>query len=122
VHKWDKNENIGKKYCISNAFIKSRRTRAFDFTIPAYDLYKETFNACDAYNRKLHDRVWPFRYGGKTRSGEFGLQHKFAFGVILENTFAVAYHQITGGDPNILSFQEKCFRLADALYTKSVAL
>ena len=41
LYNWDRDDNIGKKYCYSNAFRKLEvSTRGNDGIIPGYDLYK----------------------------------------------------------------------------------
>ncbi len=119
LHRWDKDELIGKKYVLSNAFKKVRKHRSASKLVPVYDLYNLCFNACDIFNRKLHDKLWPHRYGGNCRFGESGHQHKFAFGVLLQNVFYLAEEL---GDPRIvnMNFEEKCYELAFDLYRYSV--
>lgn len=119
VHKWDHDANIGKKYVLSNAFVKTRKSRDLAFSVPVYDLYKLSFNACDKYNRLLKDRKWPHRTGGNNRSGECGHHHKFAFASVLQNTFAL-WESFAENRAYNLSFQTKCLQLADLLYAKSV--
>ncbi len=115
VHKWDKDERIGKKYVISNAFEKCRKQRELSHVTPVYDLYKLSFNACDVYNRKFHHRQWPHKLGGNYRLGELGHHNKFAISAALQNTFAVwkFFHPEFNFENK---YQELCFELADQLY------
>ena len=53
--------------------------------IPAYDDYKNNFDMCDRFNVGLHGHVWPFKRGGKGISGEYGCQHDFIMGCVLQN-------------------------------------
>lgn len=115
VHKWDKDDNVGKKFVYANAFTKRRRTRAFLHLVPGYDFYKLVFAACDKYNRNLHDRKWPYRCGGRNRSGDKGHHHKFSLACILQNTFN-AHNSLNGIEYSGTSFRAQCLELADALY------
>ena len=45
------------------------------------------FNACDRYNRMLHDRKWPHKNGGRNIPGDEGHHHNFAMSFILQNAF-----------------------------------
>lgn len=115
IHKWDKDQKIGKKYVLTNAFIKRRKSRKFNFLVPAYDLYKTTFSACDKFNRNLHDRKYPHRSGGGRISGDSGHHHKFALATTLQNTFAM-WNSLKARDGQDHSFLSLCLELADALY------
>lgn len=119
VHMWDPDENIGKKFCLTNAFMRVKNTRSSDYSIPGYDLYRLGFNACDKFNRKLHDRKMNHRYGGGQRLGEKGHDNKFIMAVLLQNTFN-AYLIINNIPPNSISFKTLCHTLADSLYTKAM--
>ena len=115
IHKWDKDDNVGKKFVYTNCFEERRKSRAFAHLVPAYDFYKMSFSACDKFNRNLHHRKWPFRYGGGGRMGDLGHHHKFSLACILQNTFNAhnSLHNIQYSGAN---FREQCLSLADALY------
>lgn len=118
IHKYEKNEDLGRKFCCTNAFRKSFRVRNFDGIIPVYDLYKLTFAACDTFNRQLHDRKWPHRRGSGKRTGDDGHHDKFAMGCILQSTFN-AYKLKADPDRGNMCFKLKCFALANVLYERS---
>ena len=64
---------IGKKYVFSKAFIKEKGLRTQDRTyIPAYHDYSDHFCHCDFFNRKLHDKSYPHKCGGRSTTGEDG--------------------------------------------------
>ena len=42
---------------------------------------------CDRFNVGLHGNVWPSKRGGRGVSGEFGCQHDFIMGCVLQNTY-----------------------------------
>jgi hypothetical protein len=121
IHKWDKDDNIGKKYVFTNCFRKCPRTRSVDAIVPAYDLYKISFNACDAFNRQLHQRKWPHKSGGRNKGAGDGHQHKFAFACILQNTINL-YHAVNKSNHLESSFQSQCILLADNLYAYATSL
>jgi hypothetical protein len=122
LYRWDRDDNIGKKYCYSNAFRKlDVATRGNDGTIPAYDLYKLAFNACDKFNRKLHDRKFPHRCGGGTKGFGDGHQHKFAISIILQNTINL-YCDVNDIDHKINSFEFNVLLLSDELYAYATSL
>lgn len=116
VYHWDANKDIGKKFCLTNAFKKQRKSRSStNSLIPAYDAYKCMFNVCDRFNRNLHDRTWPHRRGGRGMMGEFGHQHNFFMSCCIQNTIN-AYLDIEKIDPSTTSFMDLCLELADSLY------
>ena len=71
---------------MSNAFKRSpgKLTKGI---VPVYDHYKSMFNACDRFNRMLHDRKWPHKNGGRDIPRDVGHHHNFAMSCILQNTF-----------------------------------
>lgn len=92
VHHWDTNEDVDKKYVLSNAFRPAPNTRNTATITPAYDHYKEFFSGCDMFNRNLHDKKFCFRTGGKDKKGSRGHVHKFFMAAMLQNTFALYRH------------------------------
>jgi len=121
IHKWERDDSLGEKYCLTNAFKVGRGSRSSAHCIPGYDLYKLTFAACDEFNRRLHDRKWPHRCGGGTRYGDTGHDHKFAMAVLLQNTFNV-YAALHEDSHNQSNYAENCFNLSDELYECSANL
>lgn len=114
VHHWDILTAVGKKYVLSNAFLRVPATRSNAGIIPAYDQYKNVFGGCDKFNRNLHDRKLCHRSGGGTRSGEDGYTMKFMMACILQNTFN-AYKSIQNDDSFDLSFYNMCMLLSEQL-------
>ena len=122
LYNWDRDDNIGKKYCYNNAFRKLEvSTRGNDGIIPGYDLYKKSFNACDKFNRKLHDRKFPHRCGGKSKGFGDGHQHKFAMAIILQNTINL-FCDVNNIKPQSMSFQAHVLSLSDELYYYATTL
>lgn len=115
IHKWDKDDNVGKKFVYTNCITKTRRSRSYMHVVPGYDFYKISFSACDKFNRNLHDRKWPYRYGGGGRMGDSGHHHKFALACILQNTFN-AHDSLTKNGHCSTNFKKQCLLLADELY------
>lgn len=118
VHCYSKDHNLGKKYVMSNACILTTRPK-HSKEIPLFDIYKKTFNVCDQFNRKLHDRTWPHKKGGRNRLGEKGAQHDFIFTCILMNTFNAYWYGIGRGD-NKPDFQTNCVMLSDELFMQTI--
>jgi Transposase IS4 len=68
------------KYVMTNVYSKRARN-SNDSTskeILGYDLFGETFNGCDKYNRSMHEKKWPYTSGGFKRSGTLGSIRDFA--------------------------------------------
>ena len=88
-----------------------------DYLIPGYDLYGQTFNVCDRFNREICDKKWPFISGGRNHCGEFGHQHFFALTVTLTNIWnmLLVLRNCTALD---YTFQEMCEELSNALWLK----
>jgi len=100
--------------------------------------YKFAFDACDRFNRNLHDRSWPHARSGRGTRGDFLNQHDFAMAVLLQNVFAlfdelnesydnsVVSWKFDGTDTvdpeRVGSFCNKCLRLADELFIDSLNL
>ena len=117
----DPQKGVGKKYNMSRGLIRSTAPmdiRRNENTIPGYDVYKSMFEACDNFNRWLHDKTWPFRRGGGGSSGENGNVHDFLFAVVLHNTFNLA-DELECWDNAEMSFKDKCIKFADDLYVYS---
>lgn len=117
VFVWDTNQEIGKKFVLSNFFLLEDKKHPKN-AIPLWDHYKICFSLCDRFNRELHDCTWPYRHGGGTRYGDFGAVHDFIFSSILENVNN-AFFDIKKIDPTSMTFKELCERLSDELYVKS---
>ncbi len=74
VHNWDKEESIGKKGVLSNAYVQGRKLQS-DFLIPTY-AYALHCSSCDTYNRAYHVRKYPHKTGGNKRAGDCGYHHR----------------------------------------------
>mmetsp|Transcript_44978 Transcript_44978/g.32890 ORF Transcript_44978/g.32890 Transcript_44978/m.32890 type:complete len:180 (-) Transcript_44978:3-542(-) len=107
VHHWDTLTAVGQKYVLSNAFQRFPVTRGSTGIVPAYDQYKGLFNACDKFNRNLHDRKFCHRCGGGRRMGENGHTWKFLMACILQNTFN-AYKSMHDDPTFDVSFATMC--------------
>jgi hypothetical protein len=114
VRHWDVNSNVGKKYCLTNAFIPSVKTKELAGTIPGYSTYKTQFSGCDTFNRNLHGRTFPFRTGGGGKSGDQGIIHKFMMSCILQNCVNVfrCRRNLTSSDA---TYADLCDNLATGL-------
>jgi hypothetical protein len=121
VHKWDRDDHVGKKYVLANCFQKCPKVRGLSYTVPAYDAYKIGFSLCDSFNRHLHDKKWPHRSGGGTKPAGDGHQHKFAMASILQNTFNLFYN-VSNVDAAGHSFQSNCSELANQVYEYAISL
>jgi hypothetical protein len=112
VHHWDPDVNVDKKYVLSNAFEKAPRTRRSAVAqIPVYPYYKFLFNACDKFNRNLHDRKYCHKTGGRLKRGEKGHIHKFYMACIIQNTFTLRHLHCSEEEKN-KDFILKCIELA----------
>ena len=123
VYHYDTQKGVGKKYNYSKGFIRSTdkvKIRHHAGRIPGYDNYKTFFEACDNFNRGLHDRSWPHKRGGFKAPGEQGEHHDFAIAVILQNTLNAYYH-LNSVDSRTTSFQACCITLANEIYSHSLA-
>lgn len=118
VHHWDVLTAVGKKYVISNAFERVPATRANTGIVPAYDQYKGLFNACDKFNRNLHDRKYCHRAGGNVRSGENGHTFKFLMASILQNTLN-AFKSRLPDQSYDLTFAQMCYFLSQEIMAHS---
>ena len=72
-------------------------------SVPSCCDYGEMFSACDAYNRRINNRTWPHRHGGRKRLGDMGKFSSFASGCVLQNTFN-AYCDMNSVDRNSLIY------------------
>lgn len=122
VYHYDTQKGVGIKYnyaygfdhCLVLNTIKQHSNR-----IPCYDNYKTFFEACDRFNRNLHDRYFPHKRGGKGRSGEDGEHNDFIMACILQNTFN-AYHHINNVHVGSITFKEMCDSLSDDIFSYSM--
>ena len=124
TYHYDRQKGVGKKYNLTHGLIRSEvsaKVKENTGVIPGYDMYKAMFEACDRFNRNLHDKHWPYKRGGKGRKGEWGTSHDFFMACILQNTFS-AHSQILGYDPKSLSFKQKCEKLSDDMYEYSCSI
>ena len=124
TYHYDRQKGVGKKFNLTHGLIRdttSRKIKENKDIIPGYDMYKSMFEVCDRFNRNLHDRHWPYKRGGRARTGEWGHSHDFCMACILQNTFS-AHSQIYGYDHETLNFKQKCVQLSDDLYEYSCSL
>jgi hypothetical protein len=124
TYHYDRQKGVGKKYNLTYGLIRDTTTAKIKETkdiIPGYDMYKSMFEACDRFNRNLHDKHWPYKRGGRNRTGEWGHTHDFIMACILQNTFS-AHYQIFGYDHKNSTFLKKCEQLSDELYEYSCSL
>ena len=118
VYHYDTQKGVGKKYNLSYGLIRSEerlKVREHYGAIPGYDVYKSLFEACDNFNRGLHDKSWPHRRGGRGRAGHFGRSHDFIFACTLQNTFNI-FTDMGGYFEGNMSFRDKCLELSDRIY------
>lgn len=88
----DRQKGVGVKINYSHGMIRSDRKADIDRMknhIPCYYFYKFSFDACDRFNRNLHDKSWPHARGGSGTRGDFLNQHDFAMAVLLQNIFSL---------------------------------
>ena len=84
-------------------------------SIPSYLVYGSSFNVCDRFNRALHHKKWPHKFGENCEKGEIGQQHGFAVAVTAEDIFNL-YHYLSA------SFQYFSLKSADDIATYDNAL
>jgi hypothetical protein len=111
---------IGKKFVMTNAFQKVNQ-KHHGHTMPIYDHYNRAFSYCDRFNKALYNRSWPFRRGGRNRSGHLGTVHDYFLSCILQNTFNFI-HEIKMIPHQYFHFQNMCFELSDNLYQYAIRL
>ena len=81
---WSKDSKKGKRFTITNYLkeVDHKRRKGY---IPGFMEYEETFSACDKYNRRLHDKSWPYKYAKSAYSVEIQAGHDFLFTAALVN-------------------------------------
>jgi len=86
-------------------------------------VYGTSFNVCDRFNRALHHKKWPHKFGGNGKKGELGQQHGFAVAVAVaaESIFNL-YHYSNNIDHLSVSFEKIFLKLADDIATYANAL
>jgi len=112
---WDRDSNIGKKQVVTSAMKRTGGYIQPKQLIPAYDLYKVLFSACDHFNKDLSGHTWQMKHGGNGMLGELGAEDDFVFSSLLQNVIN-ADHEINNKDGATPDFHEFCFELADQLY------
>jgi hypothetical protein len=118
VYHFDTQKGVGIKYNMAHGFeriVSPAKVKEAKDVIPAYDDYKLHFDSCDKFNAGLHGRTWPFKRGGKGVSGEFGRQHDFTMGCVLQNTIN-AWKELNGRN---VGHQELFVRLFDEIFKES---
>lgn len=91
LYHYDTQKGVGIKYNYARGFVRSLdkrkvKERNVPGRVPVYEYYKNSFEICDRFNRRLHDACFPHKRGGNGLKGEFGCHHDFLMAVILENT------------------------------------
>ena len=76
IHYWDVDQNVMRKFVISNAYQHIARKPRVGH-IPIYDDYNSLFGKCDRFNANLIERTSCHKYGGHNRLGDIGHQHNF---------------------------------------------
>ena len=110
---WDSDKAVGEKFALTYSFTRSPSKVPWG-EVPVYDHFKSMFNACNRYNRMLHDRKWPHKNCGRDIPGDEGHQQNFAMSCILQNTFN-AYIEINHINPVNYEFEKYCCRLSDQI-------
>ena len=78
------------------------------------------FESCDRFNRNLHDRVWPYKRGGKGTLGEAGHHHDFIMATVVQNIFN-AYHSINTIEHRFTDFKYMCDQLSTDIFNYSLS-
>ena len=110
VHYWDVDQQIGRKYVLSNAYQRISRKPKVG-SIPVYDDYCSLFCKCDNFNSNLAECTWCHKHGGRNRMGDIGQQHNFAMSSVLQNVFN-AYEAQSSTPRNRIDFSTHCLLLA----------
>jgi hypothetical protein len=121
TYHYDTQKGVGKKYNLSFGLKREtskRLVKSHDGIIPGYSFYKTWFEACDNFNRKLHDRCWPHRRGGGNATGETGKHNDFLMAATLENTMT-AFCWATDKNPENEIFEHQMCELARQIFVYS---
>ena len=124
TYHYDRQKGVGKKYNLSYGFTHSQlraKVKSHENFIPGYTHYKTFFEACDNFNRRLHDCHYPHKRGGKGQPGDLGSHHDFLMACIFQNT-RNAYFCVTDLDPNSSTFENDMTMLASDMYFYSLTL
>jgi hypothetical protein len=97
VHYYDKDKRIGRRTMVSDTFLQISRPAKIGKNAVTHgvcssfrdmiNIYKENFNACDAFNGELARYGYPLRQGGKGHPGQEGQEDVFSFCSCVLNTF-----------------------------------
>ena len=118
----DTQKGVGKKYNITYGAQRStikQKIKDNEYIIPGYSFYKNCFEACDNFNRRLHDRCWPHKRGGRNVTGELGAHHDFLMACVIQNTIT-AYCWARGQRPELQNFKTLLTELAIDLYAYAI--
>lgn len=110
VYHWSMEKDVGKKMVYTTAFKKESK-RKVKFGIPVYDTYKAGFSGCDAFNKAMHNRTWPFRSSGKNGRADSMNCFNYLFTCCLINTWH-AFCVLQRKNPNDVPFDIFCKELA----------
>ena len=111
VHHWSFDATIAKKWVLSNAFVRSTRTRQQANITPVWDWYKETFSGCDFFNKGFKTNALQFRSGSGSKYGENGHIHKFAMCALVKNVVNI-WEAVQNPEPEPKNFKSRCISLA----------
>ena len=114
TYHYDTAKGVGKKYCVSwglKRMLSEPCVRLHEGRIPAYSYYKNMFEACDQFNRALHDRQWPHKRGGRGIKGDQGCHHDYVMAVIMQNV-RNAWCSLNQKQSSELSFEDLTVELA----------
>ena len=125
TYHYDTQKGVGKKYNMSFGLVRSTdkyKVKSHKDMIPGYDIYKQCFEACDHFNRNLHDRSWPHKRGGHGRKGDFGCQHDFIFACILQNTVNATDELNRNNGLVAKTYEQKLIELSDDIFAFAMTI
>lgn len=120
VLRHDLKTHLSKHY-YSKCFVHTKdenKCRDMKGCIPAYNLHKQMFIACDHFYSALYNRHFPHKRGGSGIFSYDGEHHDLMMACILQNTFN-AYHHLTSQNSTNTDFKTCCETLADQIYVHS---
>ena len=114
---WSLDTSIGKRYVMANTFTKYLGPTRKG-SIPVYDFYNAGFAGCDQFNRRMHDKTWPF----DTRRTKMGTDivngWDYLFTTIVLNTWHLWINADLDRMP--VRFNNFCQALASSLVTSRI--
>ena len=82
---WSHENNVGRKFVYMNCFDLVAGSQGADDK-QIYDHYNGGYNKCDAFNKQMHGKTWPWRHGGGSRMGMEPNAFDYTFTSILLNS------------------------------------